>query len=364
MNITFIPRRSVTLVTSDFRVLTATADNPNWKKIEAAVKARDEQALINAISIKEAVKGFGVGTGDVTIKGNKVFYRRQQLHGLDVDRMIAYITGGFPKESLILFLESKFRNPVLESVETLYGFLEGKQMPITDNGTILGWKGVSEDYHSIMTGDEPLINGVRNERGAISNRVGELVWMYRKYVNADRTNTCAPGLHIGSMSYAKGWGAKTMIVEFLPENAVCVPDADKSDKLRVNKYRIVGEVDDRTYLGNTYNDDFVRPNTDEDPDVERIEVQSPTYKETNTEAFKINKAAGLVAEADNKLTANTDYAKGFGDGFTAGKGHQKRKFYEVDRARKFQRWTSEYVSGYLDGYLDGRRGVEKNKFGL
>ena len=153
MNITFIPRRSVTLVTSDFRVLTATADNPNWKKIEAAVKARDEQALINAISIKEAVKGFGVGTGDVTIKGNKVFYRRQQLHGLDVDRMIAYITGGFPKESLILFLESKFRNPVLESVETLYGFLEGKQMPITDNGTILGWKGVSEDYHSIMTGD-------------------------------------------------------------------------------------------------------------------------------------------------------------------------------------------------------------------
>jgi hypothetical protein len=180
MNITFIPNRSVTLVTSDFRVLTATKDNPNWARIEAAIKARDEQALIKAISFKQQVADFGegiVGSGDISIVGNKVFYRGTQLHGLDVDRMIAYITGGFPKESLILFLESKFRNPNPESVQTLYSFLEGKQMPITDNGTVLGWKGVSADYASIMTGAEPLLSGVRLPNGSISNRVGELVWM-------------------------------------------------------------------------------------------------------------------------------------------------------------------------------------------
>jgi len=351
MNITFIPHRSVTLVTSDFRVLTATADSPNWKKIEDAIKARDEQSLINAISIKESVKGFGVGNGDVSIEGNKVFYRGQQLHGLDVDRMIAYITGGFPKESLILFLESKFRNPVPESVETLYGFLEGKQMPLTDRGTVLGWKGVSADYNSIMTGDEPLLSGIRNANGSISNRVGELVWMDRKYVNADRTNTCAPGLHIGSMSYAKGWGQKTMIVEFSPEHAVVVPDVEKADKLRVHKYRVVGEVDDRTYLGNTYNNDYVRPNTEPEP--ERIEVQSPTYVKPEIAV----KAEPVITADKCKPVARTDFGRGQADGYADGKAHQKRKFYEVDRGAEFKQWSPEYVNGYLLGYRNGRNNI-------
>lgn len=354
MNLTFIPGRSVTLVTSDFRVLTSTRDNPNWLHIEAAIKAKDEPALIKAISFKAQVAGFCegiVGSGDISIVGNKVLYRGTQLHGLDVDRMIAYITGGFPRESLVLFLESKFRNPVPESVETLYSFLEGKQMPITDNGTVLGWKGVSADYHSIMTGNEPLISGVRNTHGAISNRVGELVWMERRYVNADRTNTCAPGLHIGSMSYAKGWGAKTMIVEFLPENAVCVPDADKTDKLRVNKYRVVGEVDDRTVLGNTYNNDYVRPATEKEP--ERIVVESPTYGVT---AEVVQKAEPVVADK-GKPTARTDFGRGQSDGYAAGKAHAKRKFYEVDRGQAFADASAEYVNGYLLGYRNGRNSI-------
>ena len=355
MCITFIPGRSVTLITSaDFRVLTATADNPNWAKIEAAIKARDEKALIKAISFKEQVTGFGegiVGSGDISIVGTNVYYRGQQLNGLDIDRMIAYITGGFPKESLILFLESKFRNTFPESVQSLYGFLNNKQMPLTDRGTVLGWKGVSADYHSIMTGNEPLISGVRNEHGAISNRVGELVWMERKYVNADRTNTCAAGLHIGSMTYAKGWGAKTMIVEFSPEHVVVVPDAEASDKLRVYKYRVVGEVDDRTYLGNTYNGDYVRPNTEPEP--ERIEVQTPTYVKPEVVA----KAEAIVVADKGKPAARTDFGQGQADGYADGKAHQKRKFYEVDRGAEFKQWSPEYVGGYLLGYRNGRNNV-------
>jgi hypothetical protein len=354
MNITFIPGRSVTLVTSDFRVLTSTRDNPNWAKIEDAIRAKDEKALIKAISFKEQVTGFGegiVGSGDISIVGTNVFYRGQQLHGIDIDRMIAYITGGFPKESLILFLEAKFRNTFPESVQSLYGFLNNKQMPLTDNGTVLGWKGVDANYNSIMTGNEPLISGVRNSNGSISNRVGELVWMERKFVNADPENTCAPGLHIGSMSYAKGWGAKTMIVEFSPEHVVMVPRAEASDKLRVYKYRVVGEVDDRTYLGNTYNNDFVRPAADPEP--KRIEVQSPTYGVT---AEVIQKAQAIVADK-GKPVARTDFGRGQSDGYAAGKAHAKRKFYECDRGQDFADATADYVNGYLLGYRNGRNSI-------
>jgi hypothetical protein len=147
------------------------------------------------------------------------------------------------------------------------------------------------------------------------------------------------------MSYAKGWGAKTMIVEFLPENAVVVPDAERSDKLRVNKYRVVGEVDDRTYLGNTYNNDYVRPNT------ERIEVTSPTYVKPEV----LTKAAEIVDKGQPK--ARTDFGKGQADGYADGKAHSKRKFYECDRGETFADFTGEYVKGYLLGYRNGRNSI-------
>ena len=353
MIMTFIPNRFISVTSSrNFKTHTATADNPNWAKIMAAVKNKDEEAAIKAISFKEQVTGFGegiVGSGDISIVGTNVYYRGQQLNGIDIDRMIAYITGGFPKESLVLFLEAKFRNTFPESVQSLYGFLNNKQMPLTDNGTVLGWKGVDANYNSIMTGNEPLISGVRNSNGSISNRVGELVWMERKYVNADPENTCAPGLHIGSMSYAKGWGAKTMIVEFSPEHAVMVPRVEQSDKLRVYKYRVVGEADDRTYLGNTYNNDFVRPAADKQP--ERIEIHGKDVAEV------IDNLKAIAANKGNKPAARTDFGRGQADGYAAGKAHAKRKFYECDRGQDFAEASKDYVSGYLLGYRNGRNSI-------
>ena len=73
MNITFLRNpngspREIVLVTSTGRVLTTTKDNPNWAKIQTAVSAKDEAALIKLISLKESVKAFGehvVGRGDI-----------------------------------------------------------------------------------------------------------------------------------------------------------------------------------------------------------------------------------------------------------------------------------------------------------
>ena len=118
---TFIPNRFISVTSSrNFKTHTATADNPNWAKIMAAVTAKDEEAAIKAISFKEQVTGFGegiVGSGDISIVGTNVFYRGTPLHGFDIDRMVSCLTNGYPKESLVLFLEAKLRNTFPESVE-------------------------------------------------------------------------------------------------------------------------------------------------------------------------------------------------------------------------------------------------------
>ena len=343
MNITFLRNpngspREIVLVTSTGRVLTTTKDNPNWAKIQTAVSAKDEAALIKLISLKESVKAFGehvVGRGDIDVKGDKVLYRGEPLYGEDVNRIIAYLNGGFPTESMILFLEDKLLNPSPVSVDALYMFLENKGMPITDNGTVLGYKGVAADGFSINTGAEPLIDGIRREGGSIRNFIGDVIAMDRRYVCADNHQPCGPGLHVGSQNYARNWagGGKVMVVEFRPRDVVSVPTMEH-EKLRVCRYRVVGELNG-DYLGDTYNSDYVRPNTAPDPDVvEAVEIP---------------------AEKDySNLYSISDWSKGQSAGFKDGKAHQKRSFYECDRGRSFKRFSKEFVDGYLGGYRDGR----------
>jgi hypothetical protein len=335
MNITFIPNRSVTLVTSDFRVLTATKDCPNWSKIEAAIKANDERALIEAIDIKESVKAFGKNArnrGNIEIRDNQVFYRGEKLYGEDVTRILSYLKGGFPQESMIKFLEAKLRNPSPTSVESLYMFLENKGMPITDNGTVLGYKGVREDYFSVNTGDEPLIEGIRNSSGSVRNQIGDVVAMDRRYVCNDNGQPCAAGLHIGSKNYATSWAGNghVMVVEFSPEYVVSVPTTEH-EKLRVCRYRVVGELKGDV-LDDTYNGDYVRPETSADPDSVELEEEKDW----------------------NHLYSISDWSKGNSKGAKDGKNHQKRLFYECDRGRSFRKYSKEYVEGYLAGYRTGR----------
>lgn len=348
MNVSLIPNRSVTLVTSDRRVLTATKDNPNWKAIVDAIKANDEVAAIEAISIKETIKKFGkgvTGRGDIEIRNNQILYRGERLFGEDITRILAYITEGYPQGSLIRFLERKLKNPSPVAVASLYTFLQNRQMPVTPNGTILGYKGVSATYNSIHTGAEPLIKGIRNPDGSVANLVGEEVWMDRQYVCADNTNGCAAGLHIGSKNYAHGWGAKVMVVEFSPEDVVSVPD-NEHEKLRVCRYRVVGELNGDV-LGNVFNDAYVRPDNTFDPDMDL-----DGHEDTDSDVDGEN-GIGMPYE-DEEVQVPDDYMKGKAMGIKDGRAHQKRKFYEVDIAHKFRHVTRRYVQGYLDGYRRGR----------
>ena len=163
--------------------------------------------------------------------------------------------------------------------------------------------------------------------------------MDMSYVDCNANNSCGPGLHIGSKSYAKGWGPRVMVVEFSPENVGMVPNGN-CEFLRVNKYRIVGELNEGDYLGETYNGDYSRPNeTPEPPD----EIEVPEVLEV----------VGKKLASKNVFNIS-DWSKGQAAGFKDGKAHSKRKFYEVDKGRSFKKYSKEFVNGYLVGYKDGR----------
>jgi hypothetical protein len=269
MNMTYLRNkdgspRGLVYISSTGAVKTINKDNPNWDKIETAISNGDEDALMNLMSMKRSVENFG-NTGKIQVRNGAVYYGGEKLFGEDVNRILSYLHGGFPTSSMIKFLEGKVRNVSPESVVSLYSFLENKGMPITDNGTILGYKGVREDFYSVNTGHEPLIAGTRREDGAILNTIGETVWMDRRYVCSDNNQGCAGGLHIGSKEYATGWArGHVMVVEFSPEFVVSVPTYEHA-KLRVSKYRVVGELTAGENLGEVYNDAYARPDETPEP---------------------------------------------------------------------------------------------------
>jgi hypothetical protein len=128
----------------------------------------------------------------------------------------------------------------------LYTFLSYKTLPLTETGNVIGYKGVDADYYSKRGNTNTIvITGTVNKNGCILNKVGETIEVARNSVDDNKDNHCSHGLHIGSYDYAKDWAGNDghlMMVEFNPCDAVSVPTDCNFQKLRVSKYKVIGEV--------------------------------------------------------------------------------------------------------------------------
>lgn len=120
----------------------------------------------------------------------------------------------------------------LHSAEDLMNFIERSDLPITNDGLIIGYKKVNQgkeegtfvDCHS----------------GNIVQRVGSRVWMTVDDVDPSRYRSCSNGLHVANLGYLKGFGGShTLIVLVDPANFIAVP-VGENDKCRVCSYDIIG----------------------------------------------------------------------------------------------------------------------------
>lgn len=318
-----LTENSLTVVTKQGKVYTVIKNNETeWKNVLFTLKTNDETQLISLINklqaIKTAVDKTPTGNGNIVVKGEIVYYKNRELHGLDVTRLLAFVAQDLPTESLVNFLEKKLANPSKHSIDQLYTFLEHGNMPLTPDGNFLGYKGITNDYHSIRTGKEPLLQGRRNESGQIANFIGEIVEMSRNDVDDDFTHACSGGLHVGTLKYATdyaGSSGRVIIVEVNPADVVSVPRDCDGQKLRCSKYKVVAEY--KFPLNNEYVD---------------------TQKDIN--------------DVDNKDTSklyisdDTSYDEGYNDGFY---GHTPRNLSSLTHSAKY---ISNYKLGFGDGEAD------------
>ena len=199
-----------------------------YNKVLDAIRAGDWEAVRNIINPKKVVVNYG--KGNISIKGEKVFWKDREMHGAIVRRMVKMIQEDFPVEPLVLFMENLMENPSRRAVEELYGFLEKNNLPITPDGHFLAYKKVRDNYLDCHS-------------GTMDNSVGRIVEMARNEVDDNKDRTCSAGLHFCSQEYLNHFGGdRTMILKVNAREVVSIPTDYNDSKGRACRYEVVGEL--------------------------------------------------------------------------------------------------------------------------
>ena len=236
--------RSVMVIIDGVAVIVDRNDE-RFDKVVAAAKVSDIKAIKLALvpPVKEKVlaqiEGF-----KVTADG--VYWDGRLLHGVVVQRIMEFVEQSQPIEPMLRFLVRLYKNPSNTSREQLYNWLQHKQIPITDEGTILCYKAVNSDFYSVHGGKQIPLQGKCNSSGQVFNGVGETIELRRHDVDDNTRNHCSNGLHVGSLAYVRDFcpgNGKILIVELDPADVVSVPEDCACQKVRCTLYKVLGVYD-------------------------------------------------------------------------------------------------------------------------
>lgn len=231
------------------RPYTVKAGSLKYRAVLQAIQNDDDDAFVAAVVSSESetlakevqAKGFTVVNGIVSLDGVEVIGALQAK----LQRLIAE---ELPLDYFAAFVRNLRKNPSRTAVKELYDFLAYAELPITEDGCFLAYKGVNPDGWSCTGGRTVLSHGKTDSQGRIYNGVGEVIRCERVEVDDDRRNACSNGLHVGSHDYATGFGSLTVVVKVNPADVVSVPLDCSCQKMRVCGYEVVkayeGEMTD------------------------------------------------------------------------------------------------------------------------
>lgn len=239
--------QNVTVFRDGQKPLVAASTHPNFDKIVAGA-LKDDESIVDLFDIALAAgQKLQRLTDRITARNGWLYMDGDRMENALVDQVIGYLAEGVDDwQPIVKFFENVAMNPSAESREQLYAWIEKDKLTLTDDGMIVGYKGVKTDptngYKSSSTGTA-IVNG-EVFTGHIPNPIGAIVEMPRSEVLDNPSQDCAVGLHVGTWQYASTFSERTLEVEVHPRDVVSVPNYDKN-KMRVCRYKVVKELNKR-----------------------------------------------------------------------------------------------------------------------
>lgn len=232
-------------------VLTADANHPHYQAILDGLLAGDESVYDLFDVAGGVMRRFQQITDRVTWDGTNVRLDGDVVHSAIADQIRRTIeTGEQDYRPLVRFWEKLESNPNEHSRQQAYDFLAAHTFQITEDGDVVGFKGVTRtvdgefvsgwssqvpDVPSAYVDGEPV-----PPQSVVPNKVGTVVTMPRGEVIHDPTQACRRGLHVSTRSYAEAYGRNGAVLEVHvnPRDIVSVPTDGGGEKVRVCRYRV------------------------------------------------------------------------------------------------------------------------------
>jgi hypothetical protein len=227
----------------------------------------------------------------VSIDGKEVYFDGDPLRGeiSDIIKRMFEEGKALDFKPLVNFLEKAKTNPSLKSIDDLYRWIRNGDLVIDPDGDIVAYKAVrvnaKGENESIHAGSA-FVNG-EEVQGFIPNIPGSVVSMARSQVNDNEFETCSYGLHAGTYAYANqfaGWqGGETtrlILVKINPRDVVSVPNDHNDAKMRVARYTVLTQIEERI------NEPFYQPTLDVDDDDDLEDYEEDDFYEDDDEQFE------------------------------------------------------------------------------
>jgi hypothetical protein len=221
--------------------------HPEYDQLVECVKCSDEDSFLEVFDVGTVIEDWS--EGNFTIRDGYLWFGdNEQVASQPTQRIIDMIKSGWDHKPMLRYLDNLYANVSQRAVQESYEWSSHKGLPITEDGCMVGYKGVA-----IYRGDarqdklnRQLLEGCMVDKytgNSYRNNVGDVNHMSRRMVCDDHTKGCEQGLHIGTYEYAESWagyGGAVVLVKFSPADIVSVPSVSQCQKIRVSRYEVIG----------------------------------------------------------------------------------------------------------------------------
>ena len=240
--------------------------HPEYQGLTESVMVGDEDEFVNLYSTGTVIEDWS--QGNFEFRDGFLYYEDEQVASQPTERIINMLKNGWDHKPMLAYLDRLYQNVSNRAVQESYNWCSHKGLPITDDGMLIGYKGVS-----IYSGEDrkdkngrTLTEGDYVDRytgTSFRNNVGDECSMNRRKVSDNCNEGCASGLHVGTYEYAENWASSTgvvLLVKFDPSDIVSVPTDCQFSKMRVSKYTVVSvareQLEEDVYREDEYDDGY------------------------------------------------------------------------------------------------------------
>jgi hypothetical protein len=221
----------------------ADSRHPHWQAIVEGLQNNDD-SVYELFDVQGGLVTRLTKLSDrISFDGENILFDGDVQSGPLADHLLRCLESGVSNYApVVKFWEKVAQNPDQRSREQLFTWLQSHEFTITEEGDILGYKGVNVnsrgEYTSVNTSGAAYVDGVL-KTGGIPNVLGATITMPRSEVKNDPNAPCHKGLHVGDWSYANGFGPVVLEVHVNPRDVVSIPRDASYRKMRCCRYVVV-----------------------------------------------------------------------------------------------------------------------------